>query len=436
MIIPRNIIYWFALLLPLSAAAPHGDGFMLLLLASAGFILLLAVADAVMVVGQADKISVATPPLMRFSMNRESSIPFTVMNPGRCRNEFYFSASFPEELGVFEQGLRFRLDAVEQVVYNCECLPVNRGQYRIENAMFEMKSPLGLWSFRKKNPLDGEARVYPDTHSEKNTLAAIFLNSSLSGLHLHRMVGQGREFEKMRDYVPGDSFDIISWKATAKRGKPVCKEYQVERTQEVYVIIDTSRFSAKSKNGISNLDHHFSSALVLGQVTEKQGDLFGVITFDDQVRTFIRAKGGKAHYSACRDAIYAISSQNKSPDFEALFAFIRTKLRRRSLLMFLTDLDERSLAEQFVDGISLVSKQHLCMVNMLKDEKLAPLFERRTENHGEIYDHLGGHAKWADLLEIKHALTRYGVHFSMIGRDKLSIHMISNYLDMKRRQLI
>jgi len=95
-------------------------------------------------------------------------------------------------------------------------------------------------------PLPGEIRVYPNLHPERRNLAGLFLNRGAFGIHAQRQVGKGRDFEKLREYIPGDSYDEIHWKATAKRGHPVTKVFQVERTQEIVVVIDSSRLSAKS----------------------------------------------------------------------------------------------------------------------------------------------------------------------------------------------
>ena len=94
-------------------------------------------------------------------------------------------------------------------------------------------------------PAQSEIRVYPNLFTERRNLAALFLHRGAFGLHAQRQVGKGREFEKLREYMPGDSFDEIHWKATAKRGRPITKVFQIERTQEVYVVIDASRLSAR-----------------------------------------------------------------------------------------------------------------------------------------------------------------------------------------------
>src|SRR5262249_57242960 len=120
-------------------------------------------------------------------------------------------------------------------------------------------------------PVQAEVRVYPNLIAERKKLAALFLNRGPLGLHARRQVGKGRDFEKLREYVPGDSFDEIHWKATARRAKPITKVFQIERTQEVYVVLDASRLSSRNtKSGTSILERQITAALILGLATEQQ----------------------------------------------------------------------------------------------------------------------------------------------------------------------
>ena len=129
------------------------------------------------------------------------------------------------------------------------CTPTRRGNYPITQAYVEGYSPFGFWAIRKTVPVQSEIRVYPNLMTERKNLAALFLHRGAFGLHAQRQVGKGRDFEKLREYIPGDSYDEIHWKATAKRGRPVTKIFQIERTQEVYVIVDASRLSAREVPG-------------------------------------------------------------------------------------------------------------------------------------------------------------------------------------------
>jgi len=146
------------------------------------------------------------------------------------------------------------------------------------------------------------------------------------GIHAHRQVGKGREFEKLRDYVPGDGSEDIHWKATARRGRPVTKVFQIERTQEVYVALDASRLSARE----DAIERHISTALLIGMAAEKQGDLFGLLSFSDRVENFLRAANGTTHYHACRDAIHALQPRKVNPDFDEVRSLSRMKLHTSS----------------------------------------------------------------------------------------------------------
>jgi uncharacterized protein (DUF58 family) len=378
--------------------------------------------------------------------------------------ELRLGLPLPPALVAPEEDIRFRLAPdVERSRVSWNCRPVARGSHRLTRVCLEGESRLGFWAVRTRLAVSCEVRVYPNMLAERRNLAALFLNRGAFGLHAQRQVGKGRDFEKLREYVPGDGFDEIHWKATARRGHPVTKVFQIERTQEVYVVIDASRLSAKpagldagetparasgidrpdrpemkgSKTGTTALERFITSALILGQAAERQGDLFGLITFADQVQTFLRARNGREHYSACRDAIYALESREVTPDFDEIGAFIRTRLRRRALVLFLTSLDDPVLAESFVHNMSLLAGQHLVLVSMLKPPGVQPLFTRADiAGVDDIYEALGGHLQWHKLRELEKVLQRRGVRFSLVDNERLATELVSQYVGVKRRQLL
>jgi uncharacterized protein (DUF58 family) len=289
--------------------------------------------------------------------------------------------------------------------------------------------------------VQSEIRVYPNLSNDRKNLSALFLNRGQFGLHAQRQVGKGRDFEKLRDYIPGDGYDEIHWKATARRGKPVTKLFQIEKTQEVYVIVDRSRLSARppgqSIDGASALERFVTAALVLGLAAEQQGDLFGLLAFGDKVEKFVRAKNGQAHYNACREALYTLQPGAVTPDFDELCTFIRLRLRRRALLIFLTALDDPAVSESFVRSLRLIRRQHLILVNMLQPPGVRPLFSNPgVAGLDDIYEELGGHLRWQKLRELQKILRRLGVQFSLLKNERMSAELVSQYLSVKQRQLL
>ncbi|HXN50005.1 MAG TPA: DUF58 domain-containing protein, partial [Bryobacteraceae bacterium] len=310
-------------------------------------------------------------------------------------------------------------------------VPRERGDYRIDSADIEQASPWGLWSIRAVVPVECEVRVYPSLRG--SATRGMLLSRETSGTRRERQVGRGREFEKLQDYAPGDSFDEIYWKATARRGKPVVKVFQLERTQELYVVVDASRLTARRET----LEKYVKAALHLGLAAERQGDRFGLITFSDKVHQFVRARSGKAHYRACREAIYKLQPRRVSPDFGELFGFIQTVLRRRALLVVLTALDDPVLAESFAQAVRIASRRHLILVNVAGTPGIQPLFDDPLpQGLDDLYRDVAGQLFWKKLRELRMTLERAGVRFSVLDPDRLETDLTSLYLDVKRRQAL
>jgi uncharacterized protein (DUF58 family) len=161
------------------------------------------------------------------------------------------------------------------------------------------------------------------------------------------------------------------------------------------------------------LERFLTAALFVGLAAGQQGDLFGLLTFSDRVETFVRARNGKAHYNACRNAIYALEPRRVNPGYDEVCSFIRLRLRRRALIIVLTALDDPALAESFVGSIELVSRQHLILVNVVQPPGAVPLFsDPNVSGIDDLYEHLGGHLRWHNLEELRKVLQRKGVSFS------------------------
>ena len=466
MIVPQNrLLFWFAVVvLPMTLVVAAEPAWALAALAVIGLLTVVALVDAVGGRRQLAGIGVKLPEVVRLSKDREARLELRIQNRSQQRRPLRVALGLPAEVTSAQEDLRVELpDGSEWSRLWWPCTPLKRGSYPVANAYVECPSALGFWALRRALPVNAELRVYPNLLTDRKSLAALFLNRGAFGLHAQRQVGKGRDFEKLREYVPGDGYEEIHWKATARRGKPITKVFQIERTQEVYVVIDASRLSARTlgqegreslrssvssvasgaratENRILNasvLERYLTAALMLGLAAEQQGDLFGVLTFTDKVQRFVRAKNGKAHYSACRDALYTLQPQLVSPDFDELCTFIRLRLRRRSLLFFLTALDDAQLAESFVRNVDLIRRQHLVLVNMVQPAGVQPLFTHPgVATLDQVYQELGGHLQWQKLRELEKVLQRRGVQFSLLQNERLSAELVSQYLNVKRRQLL
>jgi uncharacterized protein (DUF58 family) len=246
-------------------------------------------------------------------------------------------------------------------------------------------------------------------------------------------VGRGREFDNLRHYLPGDSFDDIHWKATARRGFPTIKQYQVEHAQEVYAIVDFSRLTARE----DILESYVGAALHLALLAESQGDRFGLVTFSDRTHSLVRAHRSLAHFRLCRETIYKLAPSRVSPGFREVFTDLQIKLRRRALLVFFTCLDDSLLASTFAQEVSMLARRHVVLVSSGRPAHLKPLFTGEPPaDVSAVYRGLAGQMLWNRMRELKLALRAKGVRFELVEPARLKTQVSFNYLDIKRRQLL
>lgn len=388
-----------------------------------------AVVDAARAVRSLAGWKASTPPALRWFKDRQDVLPLSIEPAEPTAGEARIHVAFPAEI---ETRNKIVVTTTEQPgVVEIACTPRRRGDFALRTCNIELLSSLRLWFASRALPIASEIRVYPDLRRERAT--DLIRGRNLMGAHRRRQLGKGKEFEKLREYAQGDSFEDIDWKATARRQKPVVKVFQIERTQEVYAVIDSSRLSARA----GALDAYVTAALTLAIAAESQHDRFGLASFSAGVDAFRPAASGKRHFASCRDAIYALQPSTVTPDLEEVLSFLHTRLRRRSLIVFLTALDDPFLAEAFLKNIHVLSRRHLVMVNVPEVSDVRPLFSGALpENYNQIYTKLGGHMQWVGLRELQKTLQRHGVRLAIVNAASLPGQLKGQYRDVKQGQLL
>jgi uncharacterized protein (DUF58 family) len=322
-----------------------------------------------------------------------------------------------------------------------------RGIFLLSQLFFDWISPLGWWIYRERQPIRCEVRVYPDLTVEGRQLAR-FLKRNEVGIHHYRHLGRGREFEKLREYEPGDGFDTIHWKATAKRRYPITKVYQTEKAQEVYVALDSSRLSGRlvaneyttsGQHGgqIPTLERTIASSLLFCAAAQSQGDLFGLLTFSDKIDHLVAARSGPAHFNRCRDVLAGLQTRLVSPDFGDIASTLMARIKRRALIVFLTSLDDPVLSEAFLSSMSFVARRHLILAVMLLSPSVRPLFTPpAVEKVDDIYQNIAGHLRWIHLTELRRQLHQQGIQLCLVSNQSVSLEMVTQYIGLKRRQAL
>jgi len=505
-IAPRSRLLWLValVLVPASILPALAPAWSLVFVLATVGVLGLALADAATSIDLLRKLKIRIPEIVRLSKDSPGQIDVKLSDPSHADRPLRLALTLPETFASPDEeapqqnaiqqilgraidrfyrqrpaeGRKVRFaDGQEWSVVAWPTTPSRRGQFQMPGVHVERISYMGLWSIRRHLPVKCELRVYPNLLAERRHVAALFLTRGDYGSHAQRVMGKGREFEKLREYVPGDGYDELHWKATARRGKPITKVFQIERTQEVYVIIDASRLSAQevlinepapltvgsNRLAISQsnatgapglpspqssptnpenvkvattLERYLNAALVMALAAQRQSDLFGVVAFSNTVDSFVRSRGGSEHFKVCRDALYTLQPKLVSPDYAELFSFARLHLRRRALLVILTSLDDPMLSESFARHVNLVARKHLVMVNMIRPAMARPLFAQNVQKVGDIYRDLAGHFQWQRLRELERHLHRQGVTMRQLESESLCTQLVNQYMQIKRKQLL
>jgi uncharacterized protein (DUF58 family) len=438
MIAPRGrAVIWTALTgVPLGVVAAALPGWAAV---GASLWILTLVLDAILANRRLSGVAVKLPSEVRLTLGQQGEIAAAVTGLPEIAPLPRLALQLPAELAESREA---RVDAAVangEASASWECRPLERGRFPIALCYLELASPLGCWSARSKRSATTTIKVLPGLLKERRRMRAFFLHRSEAGRRPQRLVGQGREFEQLRDYQPGDAFSDIHWKATAKRRRPVTKMFQVERSQEVYVLIDGSRLAQRptGEDNLPLLERFMAAGLLLALAAERQGDLFGLIAFNDRVRRFLPARNGLGHFQSCRELLSTFQGSRASPDFEEVATFARTRIGRRSLLLVLTDLQDPMIQREFQRGLETLVPHHLVDVVMPRPPGATPLFEGPpVESVDDIYDRLGGHLVARKLEELRRELGHRNTFLSVVDEAALGAEVLARYGRLKQRQAL
>lgn len=442
-VVPEIRLLWlvfYTALLGIGAGPFHR--FVPLWALAVGIVVITALTDLLVSLARITPPRVAIPGLMRFTRDREGTIRLHFHNPDGRGRRVRLGLALPAGFVSREEEMWIDLPAGSaHAQAQWHCTPKRRGRFGTVQSCVEGESVLRLWRLRVRAELAADLRVHPNLLAERRQIAALFLARGRPGGRLHRTLGRGREFEKLRDYQPGDGFDEIHWKATAKRGRPITKIFQAERTQEIYVVIDASRLSARPvvHGGIEQtvLERYVASALVLLLAASRQGDKFGLIAHDDRVRIHVRAGAGTRHFAACRDSVLSLRPGEATPDVPEIVRSLRMRLRQRALLFFLTDLTDPVLAEDFARHIRVLSRQHLVLVGLMPPPEVRRLFDAaEVSSTDDVYGRLAGHARWTESRSITQRLRPRGVSTVTLENETMAAQLVSQYMQIKARQAL
>ena len=343
----------------------------------------------------------------------------------------------PDEYEVSERIVEGQLLPNETLTLRYTVTPHARGDYAFGNTTLRWPGPLGLivkqHTFETQEPV----KVYPNLlEVRKYELLARTGRLQELGLRKARIFGRGTEFERLREWTPDDEFRQISWKATARRGKPIAIEYQTERSQTVITLLDAGRLMRAPIGPLAKLDYAINTTLLLGYVAGLRGDLVGNLTFADEVMGYLPAKTGRGQFHRLLEMLYNIQSQPTVPDYQRAIAYLKLKRPKRALVVLFTDLAASSNLDELVTAMSSLRPRHLPMVVTMNDPSVLTLANQAADHSAAVYERALAEQLLEERRLVLDKLEQRGVLTIDVPASKLTTAVINRYLALKARGLL
>jgi uncharacterized protein (DUF58 family) len=244
------------------------------------------------------------------------------------------------------------------------------------------------------------------------------------------------EFEQIKEYVRGDDYRTINWKATARKGDLMVNNFTDERSQQIYCLINKGRVMKMPFNGLTLLDYAVNASLVLSNVALVKQDKAGLITFEKNLDTFLLADKKTTQMNLILESLYKQKTDFLEPDFEKLYSVIRNRITNRSLLVLFTNFESLESLEREMTALKKIAKYHLLLVIFFENTELKSLMESKTSTMEEIYiKTIAEKFAYEKKLMVKE-LHKNGIPSILTTPENLTVNTVNKYLEMKTRMSI
>ncbi len=423
-----------ALLLALAAlpalVAAGAPGVLWVVLALDLAVLLLAAVDGLLTPGPGSLVAKRElrEPLSAFAPNR---VVLALSSRARGALRLELADAPPPELDSADHRRRVTLRPGESASLEYQVVPRRRGEVFFGDLHTRARGPLGLAFRQWKVPLTRTVPVYPDL---RGMAAAAGAERIEEGRARTRGFLEGREFAALRPYQLGDDIRGIDWKATARRGAPVVREWQPERNQAVWLLLDCGRhLSAPLGGGRSKLDHAVDAALALARAAALRGDRTGAVLFGAEVERVVPPGAGRAGLGALAEALHRVQARPEESDYGAAFDALSARQRRRALVVVFTDLSDPDSSALLRARAAQLARRHLVLLLAVADSEIAEVAWSRPERTEEAFARVAAERILEERDLAAASLASVGVRVESAPARSLVAAVVNRYLEVKRR---
>jgi uncharacterized protein (DUF58 family) len=335
----------------------------------------------------------------------------------------------------FEREIALKPD--QQEILSYELRPVERGSYAFGRINAFLSSVVGLIERRYIVEQEMEVPVYPSILQMKQLeLQAFHKVSHHKGIKRIRRIGHSYEFEQIKEYVRGDDYRSINWKASSRRGNLMVNQYEDERAQQIYCIIDKSRAMKMPFNGLSLMDYAINTSLAVSNIALKKSDRAGLITFSDKLGATIKADSKPTQLNKLLMALYNEQERPLEANYELLYYAGRKLISGRSLLLLYTNFESMFALDRVLPILRRLNNFHLLVVIFFENTEVRDFVEEKATTLEGIYHETIARKFLAEKAQMVHKLQQYGIQSVLTRPEELSLNTVNKYLELKSRGLI
>lgn len=401
-------------------------------------LLVLALVDWLISRKLPDDLTIRREFSRRFAIGDESEVKLHLENRTQQDFTLIVKDEYPPELklsGSREEKFTLEAQTAGEMIYGLT--PPRRGNFEFGQTAVRYLSRFGLVWCQASIGNKQTIKVYPNMRRAREAeLKALGAASYLAIQRKSVRRGEGREFESMRDYVLGDELRHVSWTITARRAKMTTRQYQIERDQTILIAVDAGRLMTGRINDETKFDSAIHASLALMSMAGRGGDNAGLAVFGRKVRKYLPPKRGVEHIDAVLEALHDMEPELIEPSYSRAFQFIASNLKKRALVVILTDLVDKESSKELLHSLKLLRPRHLPLVVTIGDRDLNTLVSQAPIDIKEVFTQSAAeeiiHQRDSALRLVE---TQGGLALD-VNAVNLAPHLLETYLKVKEKGLL
>ena len=398
---------------------------------------LLIITDAILLFASKGKIEGKRELPDKLSNGDENTITINISNTYLFPSSIRIIDELPFQFQKRDFGLKSTLKPGKNKCYNYNIRPTERGVYLFGSLNTFASTPIGFLARRFQFDQAAEVPVYPSFLQLRKYDLIAFSNRLFEyGLKKIRRIGHTMEFEQIKDYVLGDDIRNINWKATAKRNQLMVNQYQDEKSQPIYSVIDKGRVMKMPFNGLRLLDYAINATLVISNIAIKKNDKAGMFAFSNAIENRVVADRRSAQMNLILETLYNLQTNFVESDYSRLYIDIKRNLNQRSLLLLYTNFETLDALHRQLPYLQAISKNHLLVVIFFQNTELQEFALKKTSSTHQIFEQTIAEKFIFEKKRIVNELRKYGIQTILTKPEDLTINTINKYLEIKARGLI